>query len=199
MRSILASLLFGLCVTVFISIAYADEVVPASSDISNEVSANSPMTEMLMTAISLIGVNYKYGGNTPDKGFDCSGFVRHYLPARYLLSYHARPWRWRSHHVAKTLTVTRLTLATWFFITPVNVPIPMSAYILAKVDLSMRHRAANRWKLSRCMSAIGRNVLMGRGGCWQSHQRPQMKTPPQIRGGVFYCVPYWLLTKHTLL
>jgi cell wall-associated NlpC family hydrolase len=77
MRSILASLLLGLCVTVFISIAYADEVVPASSDISNEVSANSPMTEMLMTAISLIGVNYKYGGNTPDKGFDCSGFVRH--------------------------------------------------------------------------------------------------------------------------
>ncbi|NJR71678.1 MAG: C40 family peptidase [Gammaproteobacteria bacterium] len=30
-----------------------------------------------MTAISLIGVNYKYGGSTPESGFDCSGFVRH--------------------------------------------------------------------------------------------------------------------------
>lgn len=75
-RSILATVLFSLYAVVS-SIAFADEVVLTSSDPPVEASANSPITEMLMTAMSLIGVNYKYGGNTPELGFDCSGFVRH--------------------------------------------------------------------------------------------------------------------------
>ncbi|MGB4812459.1 MAG: C40 family peptidase [Methylophilaceae bacterium] len=31
--------------------------------------------EVLMNAVSLTGIRYKYGGNTPETGFDCSGFV----------------------------------------------------------------------------------------------------------------------------
>ena len=30
-----------------------------------------------MYALSLIGVKYRYGGNSAEKGFDCSGFVKH--------------------------------------------------------------------------------------------------------------------------
>ena len=30
---------------------------------------------VLMRAISLVGTPYRYGGNTPDSGFDCSGLV----------------------------------------------------------------------------------------------------------------------------
>lgn len=33
--------------------------------------------ELVMTAVGHIGVRYRFGGNTPDQGFDCSGLVRH--------------------------------------------------------------------------------------------------------------------------
>lgn len=31
----------------------------------------------LLKALSMIGTPYKFGGNKPEKGMDCSGFVRH--------------------------------------------------------------------------------------------------------------------------
>ena len=34
-------------------------------------------TELVLRALSLLGVNYKLGGNSPDTGLDCSGLVRH--------------------------------------------------------------------------------------------------------------------------
>ena len=33
--------------------------------------------EILMQAFSLTGIQYKYGGSSPETGFDCSGFVRY--------------------------------------------------------------------------------------------------------------------------
>lgn len=33
--------------------------------------------EVLVNALSLTGIQYKYGGNSPETGFDCSGFVRY--------------------------------------------------------------------------------------------------------------------------
>lgn len=33
--------------------------------------------EVLVNALSLTGVRYKYGGKSPESGFDCSGFVRY--------------------------------------------------------------------------------------------------------------------------
>jgi cell wall-associated NlpC family hydrolase len=33
--------------------------------------------EVIMNALSLTGVKYKFGGNSPETGFDCSGFVRY--------------------------------------------------------------------------------------------------------------------------
>lgn len=34
-------------------------------------------TELAMTAVTLIGAHYKYGGNSPETGIDCSGLVRY--------------------------------------------------------------------------------------------------------------------------
>lgn len=39
--------------------------------------AGDPVTGMLEQAISLLGVPYRWGGNSEATGFDCSGFVRH--------------------------------------------------------------------------------------------------------------------------
>lgn len=33
--------------------------------------------EVLVNALSLTGIKYSYGGNSPETGFDCSGFVRY--------------------------------------------------------------------------------------------------------------------------
>lgn len=38
---------------------------------------SSRAQEVLLSALSLTGIRYKYGGNNPDTGFDCSGFVRY--------------------------------------------------------------------------------------------------------------------------
>lgn len=33
--------------------------------------------ELIMHAMGFLGINYKYGGNTPETGFDCSGLVNY--------------------------------------------------------------------------------------------------------------------------
>ena len=44
---------------------------------ANESNWTGTMHEVLISALSLTGIKYKYGGSSPETGFDCSGFVRY--------------------------------------------------------------------------------------------------------------------------
>ncbi len=52
----------------------------SSSSIQAEESLSDSMAtraKPLLKALSMIGTPYKFGGNNPEKGVDCSGFVKH--------------------------------------------------------------------------------------------------------------------------
>lgn len=48
-----------------------------TSDSTQINSWQNKVQEVLINAFSLTGIQYKYGGNSPSTGFDCSGFVRY--------------------------------------------------------------------------------------------------------------------------
>ncbi len=48
---------------------------PAASEQTVLSSSIDKASDMLAYALGLVGVNYKYGGKSPETGLDCSGFV----------------------------------------------------------------------------------------------------------------------------
>ncbi|WP_157380527.1 C40 family peptidase [Burkholderia ubonensis] len=66
------------------SACYADTIdqqIYGESSLSSEpndaIVLGSALERLQSKALSLIGVRYRYGGSTPQAGFDCSGFVRY--------------------------------------------------------------------------------------------------------------------------
>jgi len=59
--------------------------LPTADKVGKEAEPVNPLPtklqELLIRAISLIGVKYKFGGDSAQTGFDCSGFVSHVFEA----------------------------------------------------------------------------------------------------------------------
>ena len=53
------------------------EIPPSRAWHDNAPADPAAANAVLMRAISLVGTPYRYGGNTPDGGFDCSGLVNY--------------------------------------------------------------------------------------------------------------------------
>lgn len=60
----------------FSAASQADETAPVENPGLLE-QAGSAVQDILMSALALSGTPYKFGGASPDTGFDCSGFVRY--------------------------------------------------------------------------------------------------------------------------
>lgn len=79
-----ASTLLALLLTIVVSAAHAEgnerrSLAAAASDTVKTAAANVLQTaeDLSVFALGLIGVNYRYGGDSPDTGLDCSGLVRY--------------------------------------------------------------------------------------------------------------------------
>ena len=71
---LLALLLAGGCAVQPLPGGGSIEREPASPA---EEAAAPPAREVVLQALALLGVPYRYGGSNPDTGLDCSGLVRH--------------------------------------------------------------------------------------------------------------------------
>ncbi|MBI4987774.1 MAG: C40 family peptidase [Rhodocyclales bacterium] len=68
---------FGLCFLAATSVCNAAEDYPAEKEQSLFGRYASNAQELVVRALTFVGVNYRRGGESPETGFDCSGLVRH--------------------------------------------------------------------------------------------------------------------------
>jgi cell wall-associated NlpC family hydrolase len=68
----LPNAVFLLAALILVGPVAADETAPQS--VSEGMKAKA---QPLLKALSMLGTPYKFGGNNPEKGLDCSGFVKH--------------------------------------------------------------------------------------------------------------------------
>jgi cell wall-associated NlpC family hydrolase len=77
MRIFRLILIVHLLVLSSFALAVEQDATPAAAAPSVQEKDAGIASDLMMYALSLVGVNYKYGGISPASGLDCSGFVSH--------------------------------------------------------------------------------------------------------------------------
>lgn len=76
MRKSLYSIVFASLLAVAAWPAAAADAAKAGEEAGFFERYTNAAQEVILKGLQLVGINYRYGGNTEDSGLDCSGFVR---------------------------------------------------------------------------------------------------------------------------